>query len=214
MTKRIKITFIALVVVVISCLGAGIAFSKYIKDDLNVGSFKVNIVVSGIVTTQEELKNAIDLKKDYVVNGGDYDEQILADGVNVTVGGETKVTEVLGGGLAVKNNGAMVVNNAIVECDTTILYAFEISSGGKLVINDGEFTASRLACCRSGTATLEINGGTFNVDVINGYLGFVEVTTVIIRGGTFTCDPSQYVAEGYEAVDNGDETWTVQTRLK
>lgn len=81
--------------------------------------------------------------------------------------------------------------------------------------------------------TLNVSGGTFNGDIaltgganktnietvtitggiisdVYSYGDYAKaVETIKIYGGTFLYDPSDYLAEGYTAVDNGDGTYTV-----
>ena len=64
---------------------------------------------------------------------------------------------------------------------------------------------------------LNISGGTFNgsnsalfVDTKSG-VECSETRTIAITGGTFSSDPSEYVAEGYKATkDESANTWTVK----
>ena len=51
---------------------------------------------------------------------------------------------------------------------------------------------------------LEITGGTFN-----GSLTVTDGLVAEITGGTFDYDPTEWVAEGYEATDNGNGTYSV-----
>jgi hypothetical protein len=58
-----------------------------------------------------------------------------------------------------------------------------------------------------------VNNATAVVNVFDctatGIFNVVNEATLNITGGTFSVDPSAYVAEGYVATDNGDGTWTV-----
>ena len=98
----------------------------------------------------------------------------------------------VGGGDIVINGGTFNGNYA----------AYVFSSGGSITINDGTFNGD-IQSDNGGTIT--INGGTFNGDLGTGGTG-----KIVIKGGTFDHDPSDFVADGYEAVENGDGTWTVQ----
>ena len=87
-----------------------------------------------------------------------------------------------------------------------------------LTINDGEFDFANKPLKRAyvyagaGT-TVYINGGTFGTAADrDGYrAGILGDGTVVITGGTFGFDPTNWVAAGYEAVQNG-ATWTVQAK--
>ena len=69
--------------------------------------------------------------------------------------------------------------------------------------------------CAHGNAVIYVNGGKFYgkpVGSSNPYVKEASIGTytgeVIIQGGTFNFDPSEWVPAGYTAVKNG-ETWTV-----
>ncbi len=93
---------------------------------------------------------------------------------------------------------------------------FPHSSGGTITVKDGcTITGSynavhtvKLDYPAQEDHIINIEGGTINgsFDVYNndGH------TTFTITGGTFDHDPTQFVTEGYEAINNGDGTWTVQ----
>ena len=80
---------------------------------------------------------------------------------------------------------------------------FNVSDGGNAVINGGEFQS-----CIWTSGSLIINGGTFyGEEYTFGTFGGNWVFD--IYGGEFHEDPSEYVANGYEAVANENGTWTV-----
>ena len=100
-----------------------------------------------------------------------------------------------------------------------------------LVINDGTFKSAYdwavyegigqyengNMAATSSYATVAINGGDFE-----GYTELdkkgdaVRVTNAaekkVITGGTFNADPTKYVAEGYQAVENKDGTWSIEPK--
>ena len=100
-----------------------------------------------------------------------------------------------------------------------------------LVINDGTFKSAYdwavyegigkyedgTMAATSSYATVAINGGDFE-----GYTELdkkgdaVRVTNAaeknVITGGTFNADPTNYVAEGYQAVENNDGTWSIEPK--
>lgn len=131
---------------------------------------------------------------------------------------------------------AAVGGTANVESGTyTGTYgAYVWSSGGTINISGGSYTGTQAALFAQtdtksyqnavatinvtggeikgalkteGNATINISGGTFtNVSFSKG-----EGTSIIITGGTFDADPSNYVPAGYTVTENtGDKTtWTV-----
>ena len=87
--------------------------------------------------------------------------------------------------------------------------------GGNVTINGGTFNGSEYAIQAdfapqyytdgaNYTSVITINGGTFN-----GAIKATPDAKVVIYGGTFSHDPSAYVAEGYSAVANTDGSYTV-----
>ncbi len=61
-----------------------------------------------------------------------------------------------------------------------------------------------------GASTIVIESGSFTVDFTNdGVFKLGSGLNPVVKGGTFNFDPTSYVAEGYEAVDNNNGTWTV-----
>ena len=80
------------------------------------------------------------------------------------------------------------------------------NSGGKVVINDGTFyndiyfsnytSKSYYDNSRDAVKSITINGGTFLGNFVNPDKG-----ELVIKGGTFTVDPTAYVAEGYKVTE-------------
>ena len=118
-------------------------------------------------------------------------------------------------------NGAYVeVNGGTIEVDSQSTSAryhvYAVGEGTKVVINDGNFdfnktqNQKRAYAYVGAGATLEINGGTFGTaSSRSGYTaGLLGEGTIIITGGTFGFNPSAWVADGYEAVQNGS-VWVV-----
>lgn len=63
-------------------------------------------------------------------------------------------------------------------------------------------------------ATLNVNGGTINAKGNSANFNFVnEYASVVITGGTLSCDPTVYVdTANYNVTDNGNGTWTVTAK--
>lgn len=120
------------------------------------------------------------------------------------------------------NIGKAVINGGKFTSESDIFY---LSSGdskqyNELVINGGEFTAEGDSAVifrnrdqsSSGDwykKSVTINNGTFTGTLIDGASSEL---TFEINGGTFSTDPSAYVADGYVATPNTNEnptSWTV-----
>ncbi len=164
-----------------------------------------------VVTTSEELTEAKASGKDYIVNGGTYDEGngISANGVNVTAN-DAILTITNANAVSVSNGGTLTLNN-VTEISNPNRAAIASVNSGTLIINSGEYSASSIAMGNS-SGIVEIYGGTFTIYAFNGMsgMGFMTVGTMKIYGGTFNIEPtSPYLADGYVAQANGDGTWTV-----
>ena len=108
-------------------------------------------------------------------------------------------------GIAVSANSTeaiATINNCNIDAD---VYAIFASQGSKITINGGTYkSAGKVITSMYDNTVVTINGGSFD-----GELWVTSGGSLVIYGGTFTADPSAYVATGYQAVDNGDGTWTV-----
>ena len=148
-----------------------------------------------------------------VANG----ESVVFDDVDLTTsGGGINIQ-----GAAVFNSGS-VVNDSTSTNPRHMFYvaARENVANGHLTINDGEFTFSPSNLTRKGYyicadgegAVVIVNGGTFGKpstrDNYKAGIGELNGGEVIIKGGTFGFNPTNWVADGYGAVQNGN-TWTV-----
>lgn len=127
-----------------------------------------------------------------VINGG-----IITGNTGVEVKGGTVIIE--GGVFASNYSGDLVVDKAPDDDGGNSLgYALSV------VEKKGY----------AGNADVTINGGTFNSHIVKGVSpnkpNPVKENSLSIYGGTFSSDPTAYVASLHTATRNGDGTWTVQ----
>ena len=124
----------------------------------------------------------------------------------VSAGGGINIQD---GGKAVFNSGSVAVNSTSTS-ERYLFYA--VGNGSEITINGGDFSFSstlnqkRAYVYANVGTTVYINGGNFGkASTRSGYTaGILGEGTVIITGGTFKFDPSNWVADGYHAVlDNG-----------
>ena len=177
---------------------------------------------------------ATTLEDDNLVNEGGYDATTVRVEAGATFtmnGGE--INNICDFTFAIDNHGTTTVENGEISSVHTT-----VANYGTMTINGGEFTCSGVegktahaVWAAGGTTT--INGGTFNgKDNYNGFNvdasagATVNITggnflpvhsgslygegTIAVSGGTFFDDPSARVATGYQAVANGDGTYTVK----
>ncbi len=114
--------------------------------------------------------------------------------------------------------GINVANGSVVEIDGltfegTKFYAVCAQDGSEVTLKDGDFSkyekgsANTLFWVQAGSS-MNIYGGTYN---LTGTTKFENDTDPVLYGGTYNFDPTAYVATGYEAVNNGDGTYTVRS---
>ena len=128
----------------------------------------------------------------------------VSEGSTLTISGGTVIGENY-------NNCALCCfGTAIINGGTySGMYSVYVQGTSAVVtINDGEF--DDLYALSGGTFI--VYGGTFTGDLItNSGSGDGSMT---IYGGTFSSNPSKYVADGYEAINNGDGTYTVSAKTE
>ncbi len=177
------------------------------------------------ITNDEGLIAAIETKEGYDVGVGTFTQNIVADGVNVTVE-NAKMDKSY---FISKNGGELVVENASNIKKSNAAFLFMVDNAA-LTINDGvyEFSSLLAANTQSNTSVVNINGGTFTgaslawpmypVTTVNITGGTFNLKWLImspkgekltITGGTFSLDPSSYVPEGYTATKGADGMWVV-----
>lgn len=182
--------------------------------DLTIKGGTLESATAGIDNVGNAALTDVDMKAgstaDYAAIGreGSYTEY---NNVNiVSAGGGIGVTS----GKVVFNSGSVAVNSK----STSGRYVFYIvGEGAEAEINDGTFSFSKTlnqkrAYIYAGSgATVVVNGGDFGAaSTKSGYTaGIMGDGTVVIKGGTFGFNPSAWVAEGYEAVNDGS-VWTVK----
>lgn len=87
-------------------------------------------------------------------------------------------------------------------------------SYGSIVVNDGTYKKDVGAICYvESEHELTINGGKFNAPALY-VIEEGHTTKPIVKGGLFSMDPSDCVAEGYEVVANDDEVYKFKVVAK
>ncbi|MBQ7010121.1 MAG: hypothetical protein IJN63_00300, partial [Clostridia bacterium] len=199
--------------------------------DSNIGGEGYTPAVStGAIVSVDMKGNTVDA--DYFNNNGDLtlengvlesgsasDYGFISRADSNTVLNNVEVNSA-GGGIAATDGAYVEINGGSVDVSTTSTSGrynvYAVGAGTTVVINDGTFSFSKTlnqkrAYIYAGDgATVIINGGNFGpASTRSGYTaGILGDGTVVIKGGTFGFNPSNWVADGYEAVQNGN-TWTV-----
>ncbi len=140
---------------------------------------------------------------------GEGNELVINEAVVVSNGGGIAATD----GAKLEFNGNSV---AVNTTNTSARYNIYTANGGEVVINGGTFsfknTSGRRAYVYANAGTrVVINGGVFGkASTRSGYKeGILGTGEVIIYGGTFGFDPSNWLADGYFTVKEG-ANWVVK----
>lgn len=118
------------------------------------------------------------------------------------------------------NAADLVINGGTIKGAIDMQNGTTVAAVGTLTINDGTFQTTknanniRFANWNSGATeyglTASIKGGLFNGGIQAKYVPeAANWNKGIITGGTFTVDPSDYVANGYVAKQNENNQWTI-----
>lgn len=211
-----------------------VKIEKTVEIDSTTGSTEVLTADAGEAVTVNGNEGTLTVDGAAIdTNGGDLDVTNLnvvagtaSDyGVRIS-GGSANLTDVdvqsAGGGVGVAG-GAKVNFSGDVDVSTTSTSGrynfYVVGEGTELTINDGEYSFSKTlnqkrAYIYVGSgATVYVKGGTFGTaSTRSGYTaGIMGDGAVIITGGTFGFDPTQWVAEGYVATESND-VWTVTAK--
>lgn len=162
----------------------------------------------------------LNLNNQGITSGSSEDYGLIAHPASKVTINDANITS-NGGGIGAVGGAEVVFNSGSVYVDTPstsgryIFYAE--GEGSTITINGGTFSwdpadNQKRAYIYAGTSTtVYVKGGTFGkASTRSGYTaGILGSGTVIITGGTFGFDPSNWVATGYKATKNDDNTWTV-----
>ena len=135
-------------------------------------------------------------------------------------GSEVEVNDanIVGAGFAVMNGSELTVNSGSIAATPgkSGRNLFYVSGNSTVTVNEGTYTFDRTSCYFVYVAagcTCYINGGHYEKPLANNaskdaFVNPASEGTVVITGGTFNVDPTQWLAEGYKAVKSG-KIWTV-----
>lgn len=175
------------------------------------------MVVCKCLITNSEV--TLDMNGNKLVSGTPTDYGMIArPGADLTINNAD--FESKGGGVAAVSGAKVTFNSGTLAVNTTSTsgrYLFYTEgAGAEITINGGDFSFSKTlnqkrAYIYAGDGTtVYVNGGNFGpASTRDGYTaGILGNGTVIITGGTFGFDPTNWLADGYKATKSGS-TWTV-----
>ena len=135
-------------------------------------------------------------------------------------GSEVEVNDanIVGAGFAVMSGSELTVNSGSIAATPgkSGRNLFYVTGNSTVTVNEGTYTFDRTSCyfvyVGAGCACY-INGGHYEKPLANNAAKDAFVNpgsegTVVIAGGTFNVDPTQWLAPGYKAVKSG-KIWTV-----
>ena len=123
-----------------------------------------------------------------------------------------------GAGFAVMDESSVTINSGAIAAKPgkSGRNMFYVSGNSTVTVNEGTYTFDRTSCyfvyVEAGS-TCYINGGHFEKPLANNaskdsFVNNASAGTVIITGGTFNVNPTEWVAAGYKAEKSG-KIWTV-----
>lgn len=169
--------------------------------------------------------NVVAIKDNYVVinmageqyNGGGNGTNNYAFNL---YGSEVEVNDanIVGAGFAVMSGSELTVNSGSIAATPgkSGRNLFYVTDNSTVTVNEGTYTFDRTSCyfvyVGAGCACY-INGGHYEKPLANNaskdaFVNPGSEGTVVITGGTFNVDPTQWLAQGYKAVKSG-KIWTV-----
>ena len=198
------------------------SISTSVTNNDNLSNLSGTVNVSGSIdysNKQISIENNLvfDMNNIEVKAGSASDYGLVANGVYAQF--DNANINSLGGGIGAVDGANVVFNNgnlAVNSSTTSPRYHFyAVGKGTVVTINNGEFnitekTKKRAYIYAGNGATVYIKGGNFGkTSTRDGYTeGILGDGKIVITGGTFKFNPSQWLANGYTATENNG-TWTV-----
>ncbi len=194
----------------------------------SVSTFEEAMNEVSVVNVSGSINNETNL---FTINGNDV--VINMNNNTVTAGGhgtnnyafnvygsdvEVNDANLDGAGFAVMDESSVTINSGAIAAKPgkSGRNMFYVSGNSTVTVNEGTYTFDRTSCyfvyVEAGS-TCYINGGHFEKPLANNaskdsFVNNASAGTVIITGGTFNVNPTEWVATGYKATKNGS-IWTV-----
>lgn len=188
--------------------------------------------VGGTITIEEgttvHATYGVEFSNNYVLNGGTIElsggnanggiwgcvfqdgEYTINSNVIVNGGGKTApiyftdATAVVNGNIAHSNSGGEVIY--LKNSEVTFAETSTVSSTAGVHVNDGATLTNKGNIAGNVTVKATLN----SENNITGKITKVDDATIILTGGTYTQDVNEWCHEYYDAIPNGNGTWTVE----
>ncbi len=184
---------------------------------LDIPEGKELIVEDVMLDTSEQFGFGISAGKDssLIINDGNITAFYMAQVIDAQAGGAT-VT--LNGGsfdgnylVFIGQDSQVVINNCTFATPalpaTVIAAQDDDSDNSSITINGGTFYTESIS---DNPIHISISGGTFYTERITDPRTASSLRHFFhITGGTFSVNPTEFLADGYTATQNGDGMWTV-----
>ena len=111
---------------------------------------------------------------------------------------------------AISNSGTLTVKGGTYTVNGAIGGHALYVSGGNVTVENGTFepyNTDRLATSYSVYAvagTVKLKDGSFDKNLFGRALGVQDSAKIIVTGGTYAADVTEFCADGYKAADNGE----------
>ena len=194
----------------------------------SVSTFEEAMNEVSVVNVSGSINNETNL---FTINGNDV--VINMNNNTVTAGGggtnnyafnvygsdvEVNDANLDGAGFAVMDESSLTINSGAIAAKPgkSGRNMFYVSGNSTVTVNEGTYKFDRTSCyfvyVEAGS-TCYINGGHFEKPLANNaskdsFVNNASAGTVIITGGTFNVNPTEWVATGYKAEKSG-KIWTV-----
>ncbi|MCQ2215009.1 MAG: hypothetical protein MJZ31_03710, partial [Bacteroidales bacterium] len=147
-------------------------------------------------------KAYVKLLGDITLSDFDFENEYAGADITLDLNGHSITCNEDDGLILFISEGALTITGE-GTIENTAKYGFAIASLGTLTVNGGTYKTVMAVCGVANGAELIINGGKFDAEAL--YYTSPMHFKPIVKGGIFSMDPSDCVAEGYAAVPNDDE---------
>ena len=153
----------------------------------------------------------VKLLGDIILQDVDFDNDNKDANITLDLNGHSITDNNDDGIIIIISRGALTITGE-GTIENTAEYGITILSAGTLTVKGGTYKSVLAACGVAKGSELIIDGGQFDSEAL--YIIEEGSTKPIVKGGIFSMDPTDCVAEGYEVVENDDEKTKAEYHYK